>query len=398
MRASCNSAFASIGGSLALVRSALELVDLAEQRPHPRLEGDHLGARPLRDLLGRLAPAGLVMECGRGVGAGGLVVGVDDQLRRALGPTVGTLEPQDPDRIDELGHGAGADARPERRRRRGRGGAGRAPSTADGTLQVRLERGRVLERRPQLLALGGDRDGELERTAQVTVLQREASQPCRRPASRPWNDRSGQVRTASRTVVLDANVCSWFHGAPWPLPRCWDSAASTISACPSPTATFCVLDLETTGGDRNNDLITEIGAVKVRGGECLGTFQTLVNPGRAIPPRITCSPGSPTRWSPRPRASSPCSARSSTSSATPCSSATTSGSTSAFLRAALERDGRPTIAPTVVDTAALARRLVRDEVPDCRLGTLAEPIPPRPPAHPSRPRRRARHRPTCSTC
>ena len=55
--------------------------------------------------------------------------------------------------------------------------------------------------------------------------------------------------------------------------------------------TFCVIDLETTGGNRNEDMITEIGAVKVRGGECLGTFQTLVNPGRAIPPQITVLTG-----------------------------------------------------------------------------------------------------------
>ena len=55
--------------------------------------------------------------------------------------------------------------------------------------------------------------------------------------------------------------------------------------------TFCVLDLETTGGSRTDDMITEIGAVKVRGGECLGTFHTLVNPGRAIPPQITVLTG-----------------------------------------------------------------------------------------------------------
>src|SRR3954453_20799920 len=57
--------------------------------------------------------------------------------------------------------------------------------------------------------------------------------------------------------------------------------------------TFCILDLETTGGNRNDDMITEIGVVKVRGGECLGTFQTLVNPGRAIPPQITVLTGLP---------------------------------------------------------------------------------------------------------
>ena len=43
----------------------------------------------------------------------------------------------------------------------------------------------------------------------------------------------------------------------------------------------------------------------------------------------------------------------------------------AFLRAAFERAGHPRFDPVRVDTVALARRLVRDEVPDCRLGTLA---------------------------
>src|SRR5207237_546062 len=55
--------------------------------------------------------------------------------------------------------------------------------------------------------------------------------------------------------------------------------------------TFCVLDLETTGGSPHQCAITEVGAVKVRGGECLGTFQTLVNPGMAIPPAITVLTG-----------------------------------------------------------------------------------------------------------
>ena len=48
--------------------------------------------------------------------------------------------------------------------------------------------------------------------------------------------------------------------------------------------TFVVVDLETTGGrakpaaDGSRDAITEIGAVKVRGGEVLGEFATLVDP------------------------------------------------------------------------------------------------------------------------
>jgi len=60
---------------------------------------------------------------------------------------------------------------------------------------------------------------------------------------------------------------------------------------PLAQVTFCVIDLETTGGSADSCGITEIGAVKLRGGECLGTFQTLVNPGCAIPPEITVLTG-----------------------------------------------------------------------------------------------------------
>ena len=56
--------------------------------------------------------------------------------------------------------------------------------------------------------------------------------------------------------------------------------------------TFVVVDLETTGGrmtavdGKLADAITEIGAVKVRGGVVLGEFATLVDPQRSIPPQI----------------------------------------------------------------------------------------------------------------
>ncbi len=136
-------------------------------------------------------------------------------------------------------------------------------------------------------------------------------------------------------------------------------------------ATFCVLDLETTGGNRNDDLITEIGVVKVRGGECLGRFHTLVNPGRAIPPQITVLTG----------------LTNAVVAAAPRIEAVLGSLVDflgdavfvahnaafdlGFLRAALARDQRPDYRPTVVDTAALARRLLRDEVPNCQLATLA---------------------------
>ncbi|MEU4525055.1 DEDD exonuclease domain-containing protein [Amycolatopsis sp. NPDC024027] len=55
--------------------------------------------------------------------------------------------------------------------------------------------------------------------------------------------------------------------------------------------TFVVFDLETTGAPPGPSVITEIGAVKVRAGEVLGEFATLVNPGSPIPPQIVSLTG-----------------------------------------------------------------------------------------------------------
>ncbi len=61
---------------------------------------------------------------------------------------------------------------------------------------------------------------------------------------------------------------------------------------PLSEVTFCVVDLETTGGSPlKGAQITEFGAVKVRGGAVLGEFQTLVNPGVPIPGFISVLTG-----------------------------------------------------------------------------------------------------------
>jgi DNA polymerase III subunit epsilon len=136
--------------------------------------------------------------------------------------------------------------------------------------------------------------------------------------------------------------------------------------------TFCVVDLETTGGSPVDCTITEIGAVKLRGGECLGTFQTLVNPGQPIPPQITVLTGiTQAMVLPAPRIEQ----------VLPSLLEFLAGTVVVghnvrfdlgFLQAALARHEHPRLANPSVDTCALARRLVRDEVPNCRLGTLAE--------------------------
>ena len=48
-----------------------------------------------------------------------------------------------------------------------------------------------------------------------------------------------------------------------------------------------VLDTETTGLNPSSCSLLEIAAIRMRGGETVGTFQTFIDPGRAIPPEIT---------------------------------------------------------------------------------------------------------------
>ena len=140
---------------------------------------------------------------------------------------------------------------------------------------------------------------------------------------------------------------------------------------PLPAVTFCVVDLETTGSS-DGDAITEFGAVKVRGGEVLGEFQTLVNPRAHIPPLISVLTGITDQLV----AGAPTLAE-----VLPAFLAFAGDTVIVahnapfdvgFLRRACRDQEYPTPRWAVVDTASLARSiLLRDEVPDCRLGTLA---------------------------
>jgi DNA polymerase-3 subunit epsilon len=72
-----------------------------------------------------------------------------------------------------------------------------------------------------------------------------------------------------------------------------NGAALTISDIGKPLAhtTFVIVDLETAGGKPADAGITEIGAVKVRGGEVLGEFRTFCAPGVPIPAFISVLTG-----------------------------------------------------------------------------------------------------------
>jgi DNA polymerase-3 subunit epsilon len=137
--------------------------------------------------------------------------------------------------------------------------------------------------------------------------------------------------------------------------------------------TFCVVDLETTGGSaEGGSMITEIGAVKVRGGEVLGEFQTLVNPHTTIPPFIAVLTGITNGM---------VAAAPPIESALPAFLEFAQGSVlvahnapfdTGFLRYFCERQGRPWPRFEVLDTARLARRVItRDDAPNCKLSSLA---------------------------
>lgn len=66
----------------------------------------------------------------------------------------------------------------------------------------------------------------------------------------------------------------------------FDAGIVRIEWVLDPQQTYVVVDVETTGGRGERHRVTEIGAVKVRAGEIVDRFQTLINPARSIPADI----------------------------------------------------------------------------------------------------------------
>jgi DNA polymerase III epsilon subunit family exonuclease len=148
---------------------------------------------------------------------------------------------------------------------------------------------------------------------------------------------------------------------------------ASVQRLPFDAVEFAIVDVETTGWSPGEHRITEIGAVRMRGGQVQAEFSALVNPARPIPPTITALTG--------------------ISDATVATAAPlcdvlpaflgftqgcvfTAHNASfdlAFLTAACADCGRAWPPGPVLDTVALARHvLAADEVANCKLGTLAE--------------------------
>ncbi|HVC68735.1 MAG TPA: exonuclease domain-containing protein [Acidimicrobiales bacterium] len=149
------------------------------------------------------------------------------------------------------------------------------------------------------------------------------------------------------------------------------ASSSDDLSIPLYDVTFAVVDVETTGGGPETCALTEIAAAKFRGGACLGTFATLVDPCDVIPPFITSLTGI-TNDMVRDAPSLP--------GVLPAFVEFVHGAVIvghnvsfdlAFLNAALEHNDRFPLDNLVVDTLALARRLAAEEIPNCKLGTLA---------------------------
>ena len=136
--------------------------------------------------------------------------------------------------------------------------------------------------------------------------------------------------------------------------------------------TFVVVDLETTGGSPRNAVITEIGAVKVRGGVVLGEFQTFVNAGVPVPAFISSLTGITDSMLTGQPSVGEAIASFLAFAGNGVIVAHNAQFDVGFLKAACADHGYEWPDVEVVDTVALARVVVtRDEAPNHKLATLA---------------------------
>jgi DNA polymerase III subunit epsilon len=144
-----------------------------------------------------------------------------------------------------------------------------------------------------------------------------------------------------------------------------------VNDVPLHEVTFCAVDLETTSGSWKDGEIVEIGAVKSRGGEIIGTFETFVQPSGEIPIEIQMltgiTPGMLVDALPLPAVLPQfiefCGAS--------VFVAHNARFDKSFIDAACRRLDYEISSAPIVDTVRLARRLLKNEVRSCGLHSLA---------------------------
>jgi DNA polymerase-3 subunit epsilon len=134
-----------------------------------------------------------------------------------------------------------------------------------------------------------------------------------------------------------------------------------------------VVDVETTGWVPEQAELTEIGAVRLTGGQLTGEFSSLVRPAGPIPADITALTGITDAMVSRGPLAGPA-LRAFLAFAGDCMLVAHNAPFDlGFLTAACAAHGIGWPRVAVLDTAVLARLLLTEqEVPDCRLATLAE--------------------------
>jgi DNA polymerase III subunit epsilon len=212
----------------------------------------------------------------------------------------------------------------------------------------------------QLRLDAADRLVELVEERRAPVPASEAARALFALASSP----AGLARALLDDVVSGDDRLAWVGAA---VALAGDGADAPLDA-----ATYVVVDLETTGLSPRNAEICEIGAVRLRGLEPTGTFQTLVRPRAPLPPAISALTGIRERE---------------LVSAPPVDAAIArflafAGSAGvlvahnarfdfAFLDRAVDRVAGRRLAAPVVDTVALARTLLAGRAERSSLASLA---------------------------
>ena len=147
----------------------------------------------------------------------------------------------------------------------------------------------------------------------------------------------------------------------------------TLDKCGIPIieSTFVVLDCETTGLSPNSDAITEIAAIKIKGGLELGTFHTLINPEQEMPRRIVELTGITNSD----LESCPTFDQVAESFSEFIGNEIIVGHNVKFdlnfINASFNRIGLKPISNRSLDTLSLAKKVIPGEVPNYKLGTLA---------------------------